>query len=111
MAPGRRDEIVAELARARGADKVHGAYLFEGPQGTGKREVAEWFARLVLCKGAPLGAQEPCGKCHDCHLLAAGPHPDLHTVELDGAWIRWTAFASCSARWRSSRTSTAVGSP
>ncbi len=88
MALGGSEEIVAELARARGADKVHGAYLFEGPPGTGKRDVAEWFARLLLCKGAPPGAQEPCGKCHDCHLLAAGSHPDLHTVELDGAWIK-----------------------
>ncbi|HTO69898.1 MAG TPA: DNA polymerase III subunit [Myxococcota bacterium] len=96
MAAGGSDEIRAELARARAADKVHGAYLFEGPAGVGKRDAALWFARLLLCKGAPAGALEPCGRCHDCRLLAvrdAGPdarpsHPDLHWVEPDGAWIK-----------------------
>jgi DNA polymerase-3 subunit delta' len=88
MPVGGADEIQAELARARAADKVHGAYLFEGPPGTGKRAMAEWFARLLLCKGAPAGALEPCGVCHDCRLLGAASHPDLHRVELDGAWIK-----------------------
>ena len=88
MALGGDDEIKAELARARAGDKVHGGYLFEGPPGTGKRAMAEWFASLLLCKVAPPGAQEPCGKCHDCRLRAAGSHPDLHYVEVDGAWIK-----------------------
>ena len=41
--------IRTELARARAGDQVHGAYLFEGTPGTGKRETALWFARLLLC--------------------------------------------------------------
>src|SRR5262245_7230207 len=88
MAADGVDEIKAELARARASGKVHGGYLFEGPPGTGKRATAEWFARLLLCKGAPPDAREPCGRCHDCALLAAGSHPDLHRVEVDGAWIK-----------------------
>jgi DNA polymerase III subunit delta' len=101
MAAGAVDEIRAELARARAGDKVHGAYLFEGPAGVGKRDTALWFARLLLCKGAPPDALEPCGRCHDCRLLAAagevGPdarpsHPDLHWVDPDGAWIKIEAI-------------------
>jgi DNA polymerase-3 subunit delta' len=92
MTAGERDEIRAELARARAGDKVHGAYLFEGPPGTGKRDTARWFARLLLCKGAAPDALEPCGACHDCRLLATDAHPDLHFVEPDGAWIKVDAI-------------------
>lgn len=88
MAAGDGGEIRAELARARASGKVHGGYLFEGPPGTGKRATAEWFAGLLLCKAAPPDAREPCGVCHDCALLRAGSHPDLHRVEVDGAWIK-----------------------
>jgi DNA polymerase-3 subunit delta' len=97
MAADARDEIRAELARARGVDRVHGAYLFEGPAGTGKADVAQWFARLLLCKGAPAGAAEPCGRCHDCRLLATDAHPDLHRVEPDGAWIKVDAIRELRA--------------
>jgi DNA polymerase-3 subunit delta' len=97
MAPGGSDEIRAELARARAADKVHGAYLFEGPAGTGKSETAVWFAHLLLCKGAGPRALEPCGRCHDCRLLASDSHPDLHRVEADGARIKIDAIRELRA--------------
>ncbi|MFI5314692.1 MAG: DNA polymerase III subunit delta' [Myxococcota bacterium] len=97
MAPGGSDEIRAELARARAADKVHGAYLFEGPAGTGKSETAVWFAHLLLCKGAASDALEACGRCHDCRLLAGDAHPDLHRVEADGARIKIDAIRELRA--------------
>ena len=97
MAAGGSGEIRAELARARGADKVHGAYLFEGPPGTGKSETALWFAQLLLCKGAAARAAEACGRCHDCRLFATGAHPDLHRVEADGAWIKVDAVRELRA--------------
>jgi DNA polymerase-3 subunit delta' len=96
MTGGDIQAIRAELARARGRGQVHGAYLFEGAAGTGKTETALWFARLLLCKGVGADATEPCGACHDCHLLAARAgepvsaqrHPDLHVVEADGPMIK-----------------------
>ena len=97
MALGGSEEIRAELARARTADKVHGAYLFEGPAGTGKAALAAWFARLLLCKGADRAAVEPCGRCHDCRLLATGAHPDLHVVEADGPRIKVDAIRELRA--------------
>jgi DNA polymerase-3 subunit delta' len=97
MAPGGSDEVRAELARARALDRVHGAYLFEGPPGTGKHETAAWFARLLLCKGSAPDALEPCGRCHDCRLLATDSHPDLHRLEPDGAWIKVDAVRELRA--------------
>lgn len=80
-----------ELRAARRRDKVHGAYLFEG-SGSRARELAVWFARLLLCKA---GEDAPCGSCHDCRLaLSSGAgrgdrptHPDLKWVEPDGPFI------------------------
>jgi DNA polymerase-3 subunit delta' len=97
MAPGGSDEVRAELARARAADRVHGAYLFEGPPGTDKTDTAFWFARLLLCKGAKPDALEACGRCHDCRLLATDSHPDLHRVEPDGARIKVEAIRELRA--------------
>jgi len=97
MAAGGSGEVRAQLARARASDRVHGAYLFEGPAGTGKTDTALWFARLLLCKGAEPGALEACGRCHDCRLFAADAHPDLHRVEPDGARIKVEAIRELRA--------------
>ena len=82
-------EIRAELRRARALDRVHGAYLFEGAAGTGKRETALWLARLLLCSKR---ADEPCGGCRDCRKThsagAEGAHPDLSLLEPDGAALK-----------------------
>ncbi|MEX2206360.1 MAG: DNA polymerase III subunit [Myxococcota bacterium] len=105
MTFGDTTAIRAELARARANGHVHGAYLFEGAPGTGKSETALWFARLLLCKRVAADAAEPCGACHDCHLLApregqadALPsHPDLHWVLADGAQIKIEAVRELRA--------------
>jgi DNA polymerase-3 subunit delta' len=81
----------AELARAVAADRVHGAYLFEGPAGTGRRETALWFARLLLCRNP---GEEPCGSCPDCLRSApreeseTGNHADLYWIEPDGNQLK-----------------------
>jgi len=105
MTGGDTRAIRAELARARASGHVHGAYLFEGAPGTGNSETALWFARLLLCKGVGPDATDPCGACHDCHLLAAQDgqpdalpsHPDLHWVMADGAQIKIDAVSDLRA--------------
>ena len=90
MLAGSATRIRDELARARAADQVHGAYLFSGPPGTGKRETALWFARLLLCER---DGAEPCGSCRGClRTEQAGErelnHPDLWLVEPDGNAVK-----------------------
>lgn len=60
---------------------VH-AYLFVGPQGTGKRSAAKAFAAQLIC------ADAGCGTCATCAHVLEGRHPDLHVVERSGASIR-----------------------
>ncbi len=89
MPADRLEGIRQELRRARNTGRVHGAYAFCGESGTGKRESALWFARLLLCQGA---AEDPCGACRSCHILATEAedpvHPDLQIVRPDGTFIR-----------------------
>jgi len=59
-----------KLLAARPAQSL----LFVGPQGVGRKAVAEWFARGLNCqRGFP-----PCGECESCRLQ---DHPDFRLIE------------------------------
>ena len=48
-------------------------FLFTGPEGVGRRQVARWFTAGLNCeRGFP-----PCGRCTSCRLE---PHPDYLEV-------------------------------
>lgn len=55
------------------------AYLLHGPQGIGKRALAERLMAFLLCR-QPEGL-EACGHCKSCQLLKAGSHPDNYILE------------------------------
>lgn len=76
--PG-QDRAVAAL-RAAARRPVH-AYLFAGPGGTGKAAASRSFAAMLLC---PNGGD---GTCETCRRTLAGRHPDVVTVEREGAFI------------------------
>ncbi|MGE0877802.1 MAG: ATP-binding protein [Acidimicrobiia bacterium] len=69
-----------DLLRAAAQAPVH-AYLFHGPQGSGKRAAARAFAAALLC---PNGG---CGECRSCRLALDGEHPDVREIEREGAAI------------------------
>jgi len=58
------------------------ALLLTGHSGLGKFIFAQTFAQAVLCEQPQPFA---CGQCHACHLLSAGSHPDLYTVQPEEA--------------------------
>jgi len=74
-----QERAVSQL-RAAATAPVH-AYLLTGPPGGGKRPAARAFAAALLC---PLGG---CGECEICRRVRADVHPDVVTVERDGAYI------------------------
>jgi DNA polymerase III subunit delta' len=77
--PGQAEAIwFLEKAAAR----PHHAYLFAGPEGSGKQQAARAFAAALLC---PQGG---CGECRDCRLALADRHPNLVVVEPEGRDIR-----------------------
>lgn len=81
-----QEPAVQGLHHAFEKNRVSHAYLFEGPEGVGKKTTALAFAELLLCQ-EPVGS-EACGVCNSCHMMAAGMHPDLITVAPDGKSIK-----------------------
>jgi DNA polymerase-3 subunit delta' len=71
------------LRRALAGDRLAHAYLFEGPEGIGKRLMALALVRAVFC-----GEGTGCGQCSACRKVDHNNHPDLVVVEPDGASIK-----------------------
>ena len=53
--------------------------LFSGPEGVGRRRVAQWYASFLNCQQRDAVAQ-PCGECSSCRLFTTGSHPDYFEV-------------------------------
>ncbi|MDT8450414.1 MAG: hypothetical protein RQ847_09615 [Wenzhouxiangellaceae bacterium] len=68
------------LAEAIEAGRLGHAPMLLGSAGVGKRALAEWLVRRLLC-AAPVDG-EPCAKCKPCTLLASGTHPDFFRLEM-----------------------------
>ncbi|MDQ4006039.1 MAG: AAA family ATPase [Actinomycetota bacterium] len=75
------------------------AYLFAGPEGSGKQQAARAFAASLLC------ADGGCGTCRDCRLALQDRHPNVMLVEPEGRDIRVgeNADEDGTARWMVSR--------
>ncbi len=73
---------VGLLRAALRSGKVHHAYLFAGPAGTGRSETAAAFAQALQCERYQ---EDSCGSCGPCRKVAAGVHPDVRWVRpLEG---------------------------
>ncbi len=75
------------LRRICASEQPAHAYLFEGPEGVGKRTVAWALACRLACE-RPDPVAGACGACRSCHAAQRGEHPDLTLLERDGASIR-----------------------
>jgi DNA polymerase-3 subunit delta' len=74
---------IATIRRILGSGRVAHAYLFSGPEGIGKKKVATAFIEALFC-----GKAEGCGECISCRKILSGNHPDIHTLEPDGQFIK-----------------------
>ena len=75
-----RDQEVAVrmLTTALRKGRLSHAYLFEGPDGVGKRLTALAFAKAVNCKEV---GDNSCDTCRSCSRIADGKHPDVTLTE------------------------------
>ena len=65
---------LAAEARRRGS----GAYMLSGPEGMGKRMLAEEFAKALMCSDA--GSDGACGVCSNCKYFDNYTTPDVTRV-------------------------------
>jgi len=61
------------------------AYLFAGPKGSGKKQMALHLAKSLFCQERDADA---CGSCLACRRIEAGNHPDVRLLSPDGASIK-----------------------
>jgi DNA polymerase III subunit gamma/tau len=76
-----QDHVVRALTGAIRDGRLHHAFLFCGPRGTGKTSTARILAKMVNCATGPTA--EPCGGCIQCVAIREGTHLDV--VEIDAA--------------------------
>lgn len=71
--------VVTFMRHVIESGRVSHAYLFVGPPGAGKRTAATAFAAALMCES------KGCAACPACSRVKRGVHPDVHTIEPEGA--------------------------
>ncbi|RKP45467.1 DNA polymerase III subunit delta' [Cohnella endophytica] len=80
-----QDRAKALLLNALASKRIAHAYLFAGPAGSGRSEMANAFAQALFCER---GGNDACGECLECRKVLHGNHPDLHVITPDGATVK-----------------------
>jgi DNA polymerase-3 subunit delta' len=75
-----QDAAIRALSDAVAGGRVAHAYLFAGPEHTGKTLTALEFAQALNCTGA----EPPCARCRACERIAGMNHPDVEIVTIGG---------------------------
>jgi DNA polymerase-3 subunit delta' len=72
------------LLKRRQNNNLPHALLLSGVTGLGKQLFARNFSKLLLCHQA-IKADQPCGVCRSCELIAADSHPDFYQLQPEAA--------------------------
>ena len=75
-------EAVAQLLSAVNQGKdIHHAWLFTGPPGSGRSQLALAFAAALMC------AEGGCGSCNSCQMIQSKNHPDVQVLNTQRVLI------------------------
>lgn len=75
-----QEKAIATLEKSR-KSMTH-AWLFTGPPGSGRSNLAIAFAASLICPN------QGCGICSDCVTAKIGSHPDVEIFSTDGVTIK-----------------------
>lgn len=100
------DTVRTALRAARSASETQEmthAWLFTGPPGSGRSNLAQAFATALVCRN------NGCGECDSCRLAASNSHPDIERLDVAGLSIKIdevrdlisrTSFTPALSDWR-----------
>ena len=71
------DRLKHNLTAALARNRISHFYLISGPEGSGKKTLAQLLAAGILCSGS----DSPCLTCSACRKVMADTHPDFITVQ------------------------------
>lgn len=71
------------IKRAVSENLVSHSYLFCGPDGIGKKLIANEFAKLINCNNQGVIDSRDC-ECNSCAKIDKGIHPDVIYVQFEG---------------------------
>ncbi len=74
------EQIIQHMSTALKNKKISHAYIFEGPNGSGKNLLAKTFAKALECEA---GYGDACGMCRSCHQMDTGNQPDVKWLTHD----------------------------
>ena len=75
--------LVELLRRAAAGDGMTQAWLFTGPPGSGRSNVAQAFAAALQCETGT-----GCGACEPCLLVMRNSHPDVKWVKSETSVLK-----------------------
>ena len=76
-----QEEVYRRLRSQIAGSRVSHAYLIEGDRGSGKRTLARYFAKSLVCRHPEEG--RPCGTCDSCMAADSGNHPDIRFIRTE----------------------------
>ena len=74
-----QDSAISVLKGHIRDNRIASAYLFSGPDSTGKKMAAEAMAAAVNCQGA---SGDACGNCPICLKITKHEHPDVYIIDV-----------------------------
>ena len=77
------EQVRSELKKIVQNDDVLHSYMFIGPEGIGKKEIAKEFAKQILCQTK----KDNCS-CKSCISFDSGNNPDFTLIQEDGNYIK-----------------------
>ncbi len=77
-----QDHITEHVQNALKTGKISHAYIISGDVGSGKKTIANAFAKTLLCENPNETTNfiESCDECHSCKQAESGSHPDIKVL-------------------------------
>ena len=102
------EEILKRFKRITGEDRLAHAYLFIGPEESGKTSTAIALAKWLNCEHVTDGSF--CNECGSCRKIDGGNHPDImaltagigETIKIDEirGFIQRMNLRAFEAKWK-----------